>query len=474
MRQGFDAVYLASGFQRDAPLRIPGAEGPGVVPALGLLDRARRGDLVDLGRKAIVIGGGDTAMDAVRTAQRLTGQPATIVYRRSRLEMPAAVEELNDALEEGNLLEELASPVEVVREAGRVVGVRCLRNALGDPGPDGRRTPIAIPGSEFVIPCDSVLVAVGQRPELSFLDGSRVTRHESGGVVVDGATGCAGPEGVYAGGDVVVEPGSIISACADGRRAAEGICAHLGLSFAEPAWRRPALTEREIVEVKSVRARRLAQVKPAMLPVGQRSGMALIEPTLNEAEARIEALRCVQCTTFCDKCVEVCPNRANLSFRIEPVCWVLPVLGFREGAVTVVGSEEFRLLQDRQILHVDDFCNECDNCRTFCVHQGKPYLDKPRLFLDAGLFAAEPANAYHVEGCTVRRREVGGESRLVVGDTALVYDDGTLRARLSRDWTVMELSARQTFTGTRSVRPAAEMLVVWHGVRSCSLWQRKT
>lgn len=221
LEQGFDAVYLASGFQRDAPLRIPGADGPGVMPALQLLDRSRRGERVDLGRRAVVVGGGDTAMDAVRTSQRFTGNPATLLYRRTRREMPAAPEEVRDVLDEGNQIEELVTPVEIVREGGAVVGVRCVRNTLGNPGPDGRRSPVPVAGSEFLVDADAVVVAVGQLPELAFLDGSRVARHERGGVRVDATTRCAGPDRVFAGGDVVIEPGSIISACADGRAAAE-------------------------------------------------------------------------------------------------------------------------------------------------------------------------------------------------------------------------------------------------------------
>ncbi len=196
LEQGFDAVYVASGFQRDAPLRIPGIEGPGVMPALGLLDRSRRGETVNLGAKVVVVGGGDTAMDAVRTSRRFSGNPVTLLYRRTRREMPAAEEELEGALEEGNILEELVSPVEVIRNndrrdagptgsGGRVTGVRCVRNILGEPGPDGRRSPVPVAGSEFLVPCDTVVVAVGQLPELTFLEGSRVSRHEGGGVVVD-------------------------------------------------------------------------------------------------------------------------------------------------------------------------------------------------------------------------------------------------------------------------------------------------
>ena len=150
LKDGFDAVYVAAGFQKDTPLKIPGIEGKGVHAALHLLDRTRRGERVDLGKKALVIGGGDTAMDAVRTSHRLTGVPTTIVYRRTRAEIPASPEELEGALEEGNILEELASPLRIILgAAGQVVALECVRNRLGDPGPDGRRRPQPIPGSEF-------------------------------------------------------------------------------------------------------------------------------------------------------------------------------------------------------------------------------------------------------------------------------------------------------------------------------------
>lgn len=463
--QGYDAVYVASGFQRDAPLRIPGTEGPDVVPALHLLDLSRRGQRLDLGRRAVVIGGGDTAMDAVRTAQRLTGQAVTILYRRTRSEMPAAAEEIEGALEEGNILQELVSPLEVLREAGRVTGVRCIHNRLGQSDADGRRSPQPITGSEFTVPCDSVIVAVGQLPELSFLDGSRVSRHAGGGIVVDQGSRCAGPAAIYAGGDVVIEPGSIISACADGRKAAEAICAQFGIAFAETPRPRPALSEGDILALKQTRARRLPARQPAMLPLAGRSDFALIESTLTEAEAREEALRCVQCATFCDKCVEVCPNRANYTFRIDPVTWQLPLLTWSGSRVVVSGHEPFVVQQDRQILHVDDFCNECDNCQTFCVHHGRPYTDKPRLFLDRVLFESERDNAFRVEGRRVRRRHQGVESCLTVEDGGLLYEDEDLRVRLDVSMRVREAAALHAFEGTRSLKPAAECYLLYMGIR---------
>ena len=465
LEQGFDAVYLASGFQRDTPLRVPGVEGPGVMPALHLLDRSRRGEWVDLGKKAVVIGGGDTAMDAVRTSQRFTGNPVTILYRRTRHEMPAAEEELEGALEEGNILEELVAPVEVLRDGGKVIGIKVIRCKLGEPGPDGRRSPVEVPGSEFVVPCDTVIVSVGQLPELAFLDGSQVARHKGGGVLVDEATRCAGPDGVYAGGDVVIKPDSIIAACADGRAAAEAICEHLCVSFAQPTSRPATLSAAEIIEVKAVRARKIDQVKPAMLPVASRGDFKLIDSTLTDEEARIEGLRCVQCTAFCDKCVEVCPNRANYTFGMEPVRWTLPVLAPCDCGLSVASAEDFVIVQNRQILHVDDFCNECDDCQTFCVHQGKPYWDKPRLFLNETVFGEEQDNAFFIDGDTIRRREGGRECSLTLHNGTLVYEDALVRVKLTRDWQIQEMAAKEAFEGNVSLRPAAEMAVLYNGIR---------
>jgi putative selenate reductase len=283
-------------------------------------------------------------------------------------------------------------------------------------------------------------------------------------VRVDGTTRSAGPIGIFAGGDVVIEPGSIISACADGRAAAEAICEHLGVPFAERPWQRPTLSDDDVVAIKGVRARRIPAAHPPMLPADERGGFALIESTLTDAEAREEALRCVQCTTFCDKCVEVCPNRANYTFAIEPVRWTLPLLAVEDGEVRVVGHEEFCITQNRQILHVDDFCNECDNCQTFCLHNGRPYVDKPRLFLDATAFEAEADNAFRVEGRAVRRRNGGRESRLTVAGAERTFDDGLVRVRLTHQWRVIEATAVAPWAGPRSLRQAAEMAVLYDGV----------
>ncbi len=464
LQEGFDAIYVATGFQQDAGLEIPGIEGEGVFTALRFLEAVARGGRPALGQKVLVIGGGNTAMDAARTARRLTGHPVTVVYRRTRAEMPAEPEEVAWLLEEGNELRELASPLRIILQDGRVAALECVRNEMGAPDADGRRKPVPIPGSEFQIEADAVILAIGQQPDLAFLEGSALTRHRDGRIVADGASGATHHDRVYAGGDAVRGPALIIAACADGRRAAEAICRQLGLPFRLPEAPRPQLSPDDILQVKQARARKVPQHEPEMLPVARRSGFACVEQTLGEENARAEAARCLQCSTVCDKCVEVCPNRANYPFSIEPVRWTLPVLACHDGKLAVVAEEPFQVTQARQILHIDDFCNECGNCATFCVHQGRPYADKPRLFLQEADFRLEDDNAFYIEHTRIRRRAGGREASLTVQNRTLVFENEQVRLRLSPDFEVIEMTLKEKFEGMFSLKKAAEMGVILQGV----------
>ena len=466
LEEGFDAVYVACGFQKDARLPIEGADAKGVFGALALLERVACGDAPTLGSNVLVIGGGNTAMDAARTAQRLTGNPVTVLYRRTRAEMPAEDEELADLLEEGNLLKELVSPKRVIRKDGRVVGLECVRNRLGEPEADGRRKPLPVEGSELQIKADSIIVAVGQRPDVSFLDGSVVSLNEHGSITVDPETGLTDARGVYAGGDAARGPAIIIEACADGRRAAEAICRRFGIPFAAITVKLPVLSQQEILQVKRVRARREAQHAPDRLPSGKRAVFDLIEQTLSQEAAREEANRCLQCSTFCDKCVEVCPNRANYTVFVSPVRLSLPVLVCENGDLRIAGKEPFSVRQSRQIIHLDDLCNTCGNCATFCVHQGEPYLEKPQLFLSEATFRAEENNAFFIEGSTIRRRQDGRESRLAVEGGTLAFEDDHVSLTMSSEFEIQEMSLKKAFSGQRSLREAAEMAVVLDGVKT--------
>lgn len=473
LKDGFDAVYVASGLQKDTPLCIEGITGKGVFAALDFLQRVRRGDRMELGPKVLVIGGGGTALDAARVARRLTGNPATVVYRRSRKEMPAREEEKEDAHEEGIVLEEQATPVRIVLRNGRVVGLECIRNRMAEPGPDGRRRPVPIEGSEFQISADSIIIAVGQSPELSFLKGSAISLDENGSIVANHDTGLTDVPRVYAGGDAVRGPESIIAACADGRRAAEAICRQLEIEFAQLPSHPAALSEEEIAQVKRMRARRETQHKPERIAPAQRRGFEPIEAMLTEEAARNEANRCLQCSTFCDKCVEVCPNRANYTYQISPMRLRLPKFFCQDDVLTVSGEVDFRVEQSRQIIHLHDLCNDCGNCATFCVRQGKPYKEKPRLFFNLSDFAHENDNAFHIDRQNgewiIRRRDRGRQSQLSMGNNAgnMTYENDLLRVVLSiADFSISEMELKKKFEGELGLTDVGEMYVILQGVIS--------
>jgi putative selenate reductase len=252
--------------------------------------------------------------------------------------------------------------------------------------------------------------------------------------------------------------------------------AKFGLPF-EPFPSRPArLSEEQIVAVRRVRASKKAQSKPVMTPPAQRGSFDLIEATLTAEAARAEALRCVQCTTFCDKCVEVCPNRANFAYSVSPVSLAVPQLSCQNSELVATGKEILNVEQDRQIIHLDDFCNECGNCATFCVHRGKPYAEKPRLFFKEHDFRLEDDNAFYIESnaepgesgavdaAVIRRRERGQESKLTMQNGSLSFENQQVRIQLTHDFQIEEMELKEAFEGTLSLREVAEMSLIYRGL----------
>jgi putative selenate reductase len=470
LREGYDAVYLACGAGSDAALDLPGIEGQGVYGALAFLEQVSRGEAPEIGPRVAVIGGGNTAMDAARTAQRLIGRPVTVLYRRTRAEMPAEPEEVGALLVEGNELVELVSPVRVERSNGQIVGLTCVRNRLGPTDESGRRRPVPMVEAELEVGADTVIVAIGQRPAAPVLARSALAPAADGRISVDPFTCGTSVPGVYAGGDLVRGPATIVEACADGRRAAEAICSELGVPFARPAFEAATLSELQLGQLKQTRAQRQEQERPATLPVVQRHSFALVEQTLSDEAARREAGRCLQCRELCDKCVEVCPNRANYSYQVAPVAWALPCLAYQRGAVVALEDEPFVVRQRRQIVHVHDLCNECGNCATFCVHEGRPYVDKPRLALSRELFEQMEGDAWYADGDCLWRRTGGTLHRLSVAGEGLLYSDGRIEARLSRQFRLLSAMAEEAFAGAVSLRTAAEMAVLMDGLQHSLPW----
>jgi len=214
---GFDAVFLAMGVHKSQPLGIPGEDAEGIRSGLGFLKDVNFGGRPEIGPRVIVIGGGNTAMDCARTALRL-GNDVEVLYRRTRAEMPATEEEVREAEEEGVMMQFLAAPVGVRASNGRLLGLECVRMRLGEADASGRRRPVPVPDSNFFVPCDTVLTAIGEAPEFA-----EAPLDHDAWVIKVGEFGRANKDGWFAGGDIIEEPHTVAHALGAGKRAAIGI-----------------------------------------------------------------------------------------------------------------------------------------------------------------------------------------------------------------------------------------------------------
>lgn len=309
----FDAVYLAVGAHKSRRLGVEGENLDGVLNGVAFLRDVCFGKETGLGKKVTVVGGGNVAIDAARSALRLGAEKVTIVYRRSRAEMPANEWEIEEAEEEGIHLIYLATPLQLIGKDGRAVGMECIRMELGEPDESGRRRPVPVPGSEFTIECDTVIPAIGQMPDLSFVgeDGPEVTRWST--LMVDPDTFQTSIPGVFAGGDAVTGPGMAIEAIGQGKRAAEAILRYLAGESLDSL---RVHQEPDIVDYDRVDTR--------LAKVGERQKMGMLSPAervqdfreaeigFDETQALSEAKRCLNCgpCSECMECVRACQAHA--------------------------------------------------------------------------------------------------------------------------------------------------------------------
>ena len=306
--QGYTHIFFAVGAWKAGRLDIPG----NVVPVIGWLRDMKAGKDVSLGHVAVV-GGGNTAMDAARAALRAGAKSSTLVYRRTKKYMPADAEELEMAIADGVEFLELVAPVE--QKDGKLI---CEKMKLGDPDDKGRRKPV--PTGEMVeIPCDTVVSAVGEKVESEVFTRNGITVDEKGIPAFK-----ANLERVYAGGDAMRGPATVVEGIADAQYFANAVIGEAH-KFAIPA--------------KAVATREGAVAKKGVLC----------------ESAKCEGDRCLTCNVVCQVCADVCPNRANV------------VIELPDGR--------------QQILHVDRMCNECGNCAVFCPYDSAPYREKFTLFL---------------------------------------------------------------------------------------------
>jgi glutamate synthase (NADPH/NADH) small chain len=223
----YDAVFVGIGAHQPRWMGIEGEDLEGVIHAIDFLRDVNSGEDVKVGKRTAVIGGGNVAMDAVRTARRL-GAESFIVYRRAREQMPAGEAEIEETEEEGIVIHFLTNPKRVIGEDGKIAGLECLRMELGEPDESGRRRPVPIEGSEFIIEADMMIQAISQRPDISWLEeGSRFKTTRWQTFEVEPETNQTSVPGVFAAGDAVTGPATIVEAVTDARRAAQGILDYL-------------------------------------------------------------------------------------------------------------------------------------------------------------------------------------------------------------------------------------------------------
>lgn len=316
---GYTAVLLAVGASEPGRLKL---EKGDPVNALEFLAdfKAKDGDL-DIGKNVVVIGGGNTAMDTARAAKRTKGvEHVYLVYRRTKRYMPADEEELEMAVEDGVEFMELLSPVKL--EDGKLL---CKVMKLGGYDASGRRG-VAETEEEKEIPADTVIAAVGEKVPTGFYEANGIRVNDRGRALVNEETCETNLAGVYVVGDGLGGPATVVEGIRDGRRAAEAV---IGESLVEDI---VSQTDEETV-------------------YNRRGNLA------DASGDKEESGRCLGCEGICENCVEVCPNRANIS-------------------ICVPGMEK------HQIIHVDYMCNECGNCKSFCPYDSAPYLDKFTLFAD--------------------------------------------------------------------------------------------
>ncbi len=315
-RDGYRAIFVGTGAHRSLPLNIQGAnEFQGVIDAVDFLRDVNLGQPVDaaLMRRVVVVGGGNVAVDAARTALRLGCKDVTIVYRRSSGEMPAYAEEIEGALSEGVKISYLTAPIRVLASDGKVCGIECIKTELGPPDESGRRRPVPVAGSEFVIDCDAILPAIGQEADSAWAIEEGLEIDSRGSFRVDRRSLRASTADVFAAGDAVSGPATVIEAVASGHRAAESVDRYLNGMDLERAEGEAEETLgrnwREIPkdEKPSVRAR-LSHIalENASRPFDEAA------QGLSEEDALREASRCLNCgvCSECMECVRACERNA--------------------------------------------------------------------------------------------------------------------------------------------------------------------
>ncbi len=311
LKEGYKAVFLATGASKSNQLKIKGEDAKGVFHAIDFLDKTASGETVSVGEHVAVIGGGDAAIDSARVAMRLGAKEVTLVYRRSQVELPAIPSEVEDARQEGVRMMMLTQPTQILTKGGAVSGLKCIRMKLGEEDRSGRRRPVPVPDSELSLSVDSIIIAIGQSVDPAEIH-KGLDIDEWGTIVADPVSLETSKKGVFAGGDVVLGPATAVKAVGMGKEAAISIDRYLkgedlkkgreGIHY--------KIAEPRVDEANFERAPRAEMPKQTISK--RRENFSEVETGFDADTAIEESGRCLGCSVCCEclQCVEKCERDA--------------------------------------------------------------------------------------------------------------------------------------------------------------------
>jgi putative selenate reductase len=460
LQKSHEFIFIGVGAQSALKLGIDGENLPGVLDPLDFLSEVRRGAKPDLGKNVAIIGGGNTAMDAARTALRLsegTGN-ISIVYRRTQSEMPADIDEIEAALAEGITFHELVAPLSF-SGTDHITHIQCQKMDLGEPDASGRRRPVPIAGETFEFQMDTVIPAIGQSISVDFLDDD--------GLKVDPETCATSMAKVYAGGDAVRGASSVINAIGDGQIAAKHILSHVNYPIPTIDQEPRVITITDLKKKAALREYGV-EMPPALKDLS--SAFPLVHRSLSKEEAIEEASRCLLCDDYCSVCVGVCPNLANLTYTAKAVTIPVQEASYIEGKLTVKDLSVFTVKQEPQILNVGDFCNECGNCTTFCPTAGDPYIDKPQIHISNQSFE-DAETGYHFSNNTLIYKRPHYESVIFFGGGSYHYKAPDAQVKFDGVEKQIEVIDLNSNTEKFNTHEALEMMVLYDSLKDNPLLQ---
>ena len=463
----YDYIYVGAGAQKAKRLGLEGEDKEGIIDCLSFLADVRRGKNVDLGKNVAIIGGGNSAMDAARTAWRLVGKEGkvTVVYRRSQKEMPADVDEIQALLEEGIELMELTAPKHIDVVDGKVSAMTFVKMKLGDKDVSGRARPVPVEGSDFSLKFDTIIPAIGQDTVVEFFEGNWIKVNE--------ATGETEIENVFAGGDAARGASTVVWAVADGRVSAAHILAKSkGVTVADKG-AQVSIDKKDYLDRIVKKSVRNYGIDIPEEEVKTRCNFELVHPVLSDEEAQMEAARCLDCDQLCSVCVTVCPNRANYTVFVEKGTWpVAEVTVGDTGKTTSRDCCAITIEQEPQIVNIGNFCNGCGNCTTFCPSSGAPFRDKPTVFLnEEGLNDEE--EGYFLEGDTLKGKLPEKDAKIFGRSVVTLTKDGNrfifvseaISCTLDEELNLVSVEKCSGEKGSRlCLKPVTEMAIIYKAV----------